>query len=216
MPASVLKLSMISGSFEYDSETSLTAFAEILERSHPVQVTLNTYQSEHDKISLKSIETTDVLLIFTRRIETVGEELDRIRDYCAQGRPVLAIRTASHGFQNWLNFDQEVLGGNYNMHWDHGPKAHVKFETDALDHPLLQGITEFSSSGSLYRNDPIGADTNLLMKAITPQHVEPVTWIRFHNGGRIFYTSMGHQEDFEDANFVRLLSNAVLWCGGKL
>ena len=216
MPATVLKLFMISGSFEYDSETSLTTFARILERIHSIQVTLNNYQSEDDAISFKPIETTDVLLLFTRRVKTVGEELNRIRRYCAQGKPVVAIRTASHGFQNWLTFDQEVLGGNYNMHWDHGPKAHIKFEPGTRDHPLLQGVAEFSSSGSLYRNDPIAKDANLLMKASTQKNVEPVTWTRSHNGGRVFYTSMGHQEDFEESNFIRLLSNAVLWCGGKL
>ena len=126
------------------------------------------------------------------------------------------MRTASHAFQNWLAFDREVLGGNYQMHWEHGPRARVRFEPASEGHPLLEGVAEFRSAGSLYRNTPIATDASLLMSASTDEHDEPVTWTRTHAGGRVFYTSMGHQEDFEEPNFLRLLANAVLWCGGRL
>ena len=46
------------------------------------------------------------------------------------------------------------------------------------------------------------------------QRTEPVAWTRIHNGGRVFYTSLGHQRDFEVEMFLRLLANAVLWAGG--
>ncbi len=54
------------------------------------------------------------------------------------------------------------------------------------------------------------------MSASTPEHDEPVAWTRVHRGGRVFYTSMGHQDDFHDPSFLRLLANAVLWCGGRI
>ena len=212
---SPLKLCMISGSFEYDSEDSLKIFHDYVEREHPVKATLIAYQTEDDDLSLKPLEDTDVLLVFTRRLNTTGEELERFKAYCAQGRPIVGVRTASHAFQNWLGFDKEVLGGNYQMHWPHGPKAQTRFEPDATAHPLVDGVAEFSSTGSLYRNTPIADDTTLLMSASTDEQDEPVTWTRVHRGGRVFYTSIGHQEDFHDDNFLRLLANAVLWCGGR-
>ena len=96
------------------------------------------------------------------------------------------------------------------MHWDHGPRAQVRFEPAAAGHPLLEGVSAFSSAGSLYRITPISADATLLMSASTDEHDEPVTWTRTHRGGRVFYTSMGHQEDFSEPNFLRLLANTVL------
>jgi len=44
---------------------------------------------------------------------------------------------------------------------------------------------------------------------------EPVAWTRIHNGGRIFYTSLGHQQDFSVDHFLTLLTNAILWAGGR-
>ena len=211
-----LKLCMLSGSFEYESESSLTIFRDYVEREHPVRADLIVYSSEDDHQSLSAIEETDVLLVFTRRLNIDGEELERFKDYCREGRPIVGVRTASHAFQNWLAFDSEVLGGNYQMHWEHGPRASVRFEPGSEGHPLLEGVAEFSSSGSLYRNTPIATDASLLMSASTDEHEEPVTWTRTHAGGRVFYTSLGHQEDFEEPNFLRLLANAVLWCGGRI
>ena len=149
-----LRLCMLSGSFEYDSESSLTIFRDYMEREHPVRAGLIVYRSEDDHQSLSAIEETDVLLVFTRRLNVDGEELERFKAYCGEGRPIVGVRTASHAFQNWLDFDREVLGGNYRMHWDHGPRAQVRFEPASEGHPLLEGVEEFSSAGSLYRNTP--------------------------------------------------------------
>ena len=116
-----LKLCMLSGSFEYESESSLTIFRDYMEREHPVRADLIVYRSEDDHKSLAAIEETDVLLVFTRRLNVAGEELERFKAYCREGGPIVGVRTASHSFQNWLGFDREVLGGNYDMHWEHGP-----------------------------------------------------------------------------------------------
>jgi len=53
----------------------------------------------------------------------------------------------------------------------------------------------------------------LLMGTIPGQSAEPIAWL--HNFGerkaRVFYTSLGHPDDFADAGFRRLLLNAVLF-----
>ena len=40
---------------------------------------------------------------------------------------------------------------------------------------------------------------------------EPVAWVREANGRRVFYTSLGHQDDFADAIFLRLVTNGLQW-----
>lgn len=42
---------------------------------------------------------------------------------------------------------------------------------------------------------------------------EPVAWTNIReDGGRVFYTSLGHASDFEEAGFRQLLNNAIAWC----
>ena len=216
MPDNRLKLCMLSGSFEYDSEASLAVFQDYIEKNHPVQATQIIYQSEDDDQSLEPLEDTDVLLVFTRRLNTIGKELDRFKAYCDEGKPIVGVRTASHAYQNWLDFDTDVLGGDYHGHYGAGPIARAEINPGARDHPILQGVSNFDSYGSLYKNPSIAADTTLLLTGKTEEHTEPVAWTRSHRGGRVFYTSLGHQRDFEVEMFLCLLANAVLWAGGQL
>jgi len=208
-----LKLCMISGSFEYDSEISLTIFSDYLERIHKIKPTMIIYKSENDDVSLELIDDTDVLIVFTRRLNTTGRELKRFQDYCTSVKPIIGIRTASHAFQNWLAFDKEVLGGNYQGHYGGGPIARVQINPDNKDHPILNGISDFDSYGSLYKNTPIAENTTLLLTGKTETNFEPVAWL--HKGESVFYTSLGHQKDFEQEIFLQLLANAVYYVAGK-
>ena len=209
-----IRLCMLSGSFEYDSEGSLAIFEEHLRAVGVVECSTVEFESEDDDRSLAPIDDADVLLVFTRRLNTAGRELERFREYCAAGRPVVGVRTASHGFQNWLGFDAEVLGGSYAMHYGAGLLVRVDEAPGVAGHPILEGVAGLVSHGSLYRNTPIADDATLLLTGTTDDATEPVAWTRMNAGGRVFYTSLGHQDDFRDDRFLRLLTNGVLWAGG--
>jgi type 1 glutamine amidotransferase len=57
--------------------------------------------------------------------------------------------------------------------------------------------------------------TALLMGTIPGTEPEPVAWTNQYGKSRIFYTSLGHEDDFKNDNFLRLLANAVEWCLAK-
>lgn len=205
---------MLSGSFEYDSEASLTIFKEFVENHYAIKANLIVYSSEDDDPSLAPLDDADALLVFTRRLNTDGASLRRFQAYCEQGRPIVGVRTASHAYQNWLAFDKDVLGGDYQGHYGHGPITRV--ELGATEHPILKDIPAFDTYGSLYKNPSLRDDTSLLLMGYTDEHSEPVAWTRLHNGGRVCYTSLGHQQDFEVETFLRLLAQSVLWVSGQI
>ena len=210
-----IRVTMLSGSFEYDSEDSLTVLSGYLRENAPIiDTNLIAYASEDDDPSLHALdEDTDVLLVFTRRLTMAGAELERVVQYCAAGKPIVGIRTASHAFQPWLEFDREILGGNYDGHFTAGPVCHV--EKVAADEAVLNGFLPFESHGSLYRTQPLAADARLLLNGCTEDHTEPLAWSRVGDkGGRVFYTSLGHQRDFWELDFLRLIENALLWAAG--
>ena len=202
---------MLSGSFEYDSCDSLTVLRDYLAENAPVDSQILVWQSEDDDVSLEPVDAADVAMVFTRRLNTTGEELERFQRYCAAGRPLIGLRTASHAFQNWLDFDRVVLGGNYQGHYEEGAVTQVHLVDGAEEHPVLMDIMPFEAAGSLYRNTPLAEDTTPLLTGSTGAHTEPVAWTREHEGGRVFYTSLGHPRDFWELDFLRLIENAVMW-----
>jgi type 1 glutamine amidotransferase len=175
----------------------------------------------------------DLLFVSVRRRTPVKEQLDAVRAFLAAGKPLVGIRTASHAFALrpkdkltdpklavWQEFDPEVLGGHYTNHHGNGPVTVVSVAAGAEAHPILKGVAvaNFSSRGSLYKVSPLEKSTTpLLIGTIPGQAPEPVAWTHLYGPkqARVFYTSLGHPEDFQNAEFRRLLVNGVAWALGK-
>ena len=141
----------------------------------------------------------------------LSDQLELIKKYCLAGRPIVGLRTASHAFQKWLEFDHLILGGDYHGHYGSGPMTKVAIARGASDHPILKGVEPFETPTKLYKNPHIADDTNLLLTGTIPEHTEPVAWTREYHGGRVFYTSLGGPEDFEMKVFQTMLVNAIFW-----
>ncbi len=211
--AAPLKVCLVSGAARYKSDASLAAFKTYLETNYEATCTLVKAPDKTHLPGLEALDGCDVALVFARRLEIDGEPLERIKRYCQAGRPLVAVRTASHAFQRWLEFDKLVLGGNYQGHFKEGPTAKVTVVKAAKAHPVLDGVGALASRSSLYRTVPLASDCTLLMTGSTPasKGTQPVTWTRERNSGRVFYTSLGSPEDFANATFRRSLASALFW-----
>jgi type 1 glutamine amidotransferase len=210
-----LRVCFISGSAEYESDKTLPILKKYFEGKHPSECTLISAKSQKDLPGLENLEKCDVAVLFTRRLELQGDQLERIKKYCSAGKPLVGIRTASHGIQSFLEIDKEVFGGNYMNHYKEGPLCDVQFPDDAKKRLILDGVKPFKSKGSLYKNSGLAKDVDVCLYGSIPEHTEPIAWTRMYKDGRIFYTSLGHQKDFEEESFLRLMSNAIVWAAGR-
>jgi len=212
------KVLLISAEHEYKSKETLPAFAkEVLE---PLGFKTQHINSDDVKSipGLEAMDDADVLVLFLRRRELPEEQLAKFKAWFEAGKPVVALRTASHGFQTYLEFDKQVLGGNYHNHWGKGGTVKVEQIPEAKGHPLLRGVKPlpFESNGTLYKVNPLADGTTpLLLGTFQDKPAEPLAWTHSYKGGRIFYTSLGHPDDFQLPQFKTLLKNAVLWAADK-
>jgi len=213
-----LRVHMLSGSGEYKSEQSLRKLKAYLEKHYDAICTLSLGKDKgKDLPDLDKLDQADVLVVFCRRMRLPGDQLRRIKDWCKAGKPVIGIRTASHAFQNWLEFDKIVLGGDYSGHW--GNERNVPAQLEARDHPILRGVEPWVRTSKYYKNPKIAKDATVLVTRLG-KHGEklPLAWARTYEPktpGRAFYTSMGLPEDFDNPNFLRLLANAILWTADR-
>lgn len=207
-----LKVCILSGCETYQSEKSLPPFQEWLEKNYNVRCTRLTMKAVDDLPGLEQLDACDVAFVFIKRMQLKGEQLERFKKYSTSGRPIVAVRTASHAVQTWLEFDREVLGGNYRSHHPVGPVTEIEVTVEAKEHPILNGVELATAGDALYKNDGHAADINVLLRgAIPDQPAEALAWTRQFHGGRIFYTSLGAQDTFEKPAFRRMLANALFW-----
>lgn len=204
---------LVSGEAEYHSSETLPAFKKILELEHGFRCVYLEARGSNDLPGIEALQKADLLILFMRRTTLPEEQLNQFKEYFNSGRPVIGLRTASHAFQNWLEFDALVLGGHYGNHHDKKLEATIRKIKEADSHPILKGIPdEFKTAGSLYRNSPLPAGSRRLLVGTVPgQPEEPVAWTHEYKGARVFYTSLGHPSDFDDPAFRTLLVNAIYW-----
>jgi type 1 glutamine amidotransferase len=181
---------------------------------------------QHDFDGLESaLSQADLLVLSVRRRAPTPSQLQSVREYLNSGRPLVAIRTASHSFdtrgdsppghEQWQGFDETVLGGKYSGHYG-DERIRVRVAEEAKDDPLLRGVTSWESS-KLYQCELQSADARLLLTGERPNgEQQPVAWTnRFGTGSaRILYTSLGIESDFENPAFRRFLRNAIEWALG--
>lgn len=218
------------GEREYKTNETLPVFAKKHLESRGLRCTI-IHADAKDKNNFPGIEalkTADLLFLSVRRRSLPKAQLDLVREYLKSGKPLVGIRTASHPFdtrgkhepgqEEWQGFDPEVLGGNYTGHHGDGPKNVLKPADGAKDHAILSGVdaSKFVGNGSLYKASPLAKTTTpLVIGSIPEKPSEPVAWTNRYGKSRIFYTSLGHWDDFQSPQFNRLLTNAVFWALGK-
>jgi type 1 glutamine amidotransferase/nicotinamidase-related amidase len=223
---------------EYDADKTLADFAHELQTKYDFScefalgVAKPSNAKERDNIAgMEALARADLAVVYVRRRALPPEQMKYLRDYIKAGKPLIGLRTASHafvvrggkpeaGFLEWAEFDPEVLGGNYHGHHGNkgqdGPKTYVWIEPDVKSHPILAGVPqgEIHVPSWLYKTLPLSKTTRTLMMGRVDDRKphEPVAWTNTHSGGgRVFYTSLGHAEDFKLVWFRRMLTNAVFW-----
>jgi len=220
---------ILIGEDEYKTWETLPDFAKknLEWRGWRVSIIQQDAQDKHQFPGLvEALRNADLLFVSTRRRALPREQLDAIRAHLNSGKPLVGIRTASHGFTprgadagrgaSWTTFDPEVLGGNYNNHHGAGPQTTLRAAPGEEKNPLLAGVNldAFTSNASLYKVSPLkGAARSLLTGSIPGQPAEPVAWTHAYgkNQARVFYTSLGHPDDFANRSFRRLLLNGMFW-----
>ncbi len=211
-PATPLKVCLVSASAEYKSHESLAALQKHLEANYAVACTRAFGEDKGKDIpGLEALDAADVMVLFTRRVTLDEDPLARVKRFCAAGKGVVGLRTASHAFQNWLEIDKDLFGGSYKGHYGKDEPAQVLLEEKAKGHPVLAGVKPFGTPGKLYKNPSLAPDVTLLLTGTAGDKREPVAWAREVACGRVVYTSLGVPEDFRDPDFLRLMANAVFW-----
>jgi putative heme-binding domain-containing protein len=192
---------------------------------------------------LEALESADIAIFFVRFLTLPERQLKFIDRYLKSGKPIVGFRTSSHAFAypkdskhyHWNNgFGLKALGVKYEIHL--GGNTTVACNDSTKKHPVLAGINFNKprvAAGTLYLTTP-PSDATVLLNGVGKSkkvgkvnnafgaHVlaetmeEPVAWVwQNEYGGRVFATTLGHWQTFNDARFVRLFLNGICWASGS-
>lgn len=175
---------LIAADQEYRSEQAMPMLAKVLSRHHgfdctvlfgvndkgEVDPTLPVYPKKgeeeafqkHSIPGLEHLASADLVIFFHRLLTLPPDQLEQIVSYLDSGKPILALRTANHGFRGPLpyekdgkrvRFGQDILGGafmNHHGRWQADSTRGTIDEANA-EHPIVQGVEDVWGPTDVYR-----------------------------------------------------------------
>ncbi|HXX93936.1 MAG TPA: ThuA domain-containing protein, partial [Planctomycetota bacterium] len=181
-PGKGRKIVLIAADQEYRSEQSMPMMAKILSTHHGFDCTVLFAVNDRDEVDptmpvypekgkefkqhhipgLEQLAQADLVIFFLRLLTLPMAERQLIVKYVDSGRPILALRTANHGFNaplpykiNGRNVDwgNDVLGGTFLSHHGryHADSTRGILVDEQKGHPILVGVSDIWGNSDVYR-----------------------------------------------------------------
>ncbi|MEN6576716.1 MAG: ThuA domain-containing protein [Phycisphaerales bacterium] len=180
----------VTGDEEYRSEESMPMMAKILATHHGfrciVLFAINKDTGEIDPLTvdniagLRNLERADLMVLFTRFRELPDEQMKYIMDYTNSGKPIIALRTATHPFfyqknkespyakWSWQNkepgfeggYGRQVLGETWISHYgDHQKESTLAYPAEGMENcPILKGVDKVWGPSDVYGLTTLNGD----------------------------------------------------------
>jgi len=185
---------LVAGDDEYRSEESMPMLAKILSNRYGFKTTVlfpiepgtgNIVPNYQNNIpGLEHLETADLMIMLIRFRELPDEQTKYIENFLKAGKPVIGLRTSTHGFayqknktspyakwdwssktEGWeRGFGQRIFGetwvNHHGIHAKEGTRALIDGVKQMNDHPILRGVNDIWGASDVYgiKNLPKEAD----------------------------------------------------------
>jgi uncharacterized protein len=145
-----------------------------------------------------------------------GPRREALQAFLRAGKGVVGVHGASDSHDGWRWYGQ-LIGGRFDHHPAGTPRGRLRVH-DA-DHPATAGLpAEFERVDEWYWFYDFNPTVNLLI-TLDPASIgqrdanpKPIAWTHDVDGGRVFYTAMGHTiESYSDPLFLAHLAGGIRW-----
>lgn len=221
-----IKALVVSGGCCHDYTTQAKLVMESVGRTLPVDWTVVNQggTARESKIPLYAnpdwIEGFDIVV----HNECFGfvDDPDYIRRIVSahrtSGTPAVVTHCSMHSYRNATIDDwREFLGVTSRRHTS---QHRIAVNWTARTHPVVQGLQDgwTTPSDELYVIEKTWPNVTVLATAVSPEEgnpVFPVAWANVFNGARVFGTTLGHQDSWDDPQFQQLLLRGFSWALGR-
>ena len=185
---------------------------------------LTTFTEDSLLINTQTLNEVDVLVFLNTSGDILGEEQEAaLTQYMNHGGGFVGVHVASNTETEWPWFHQ-LIGAQFK---DHPKVQSAKMFVDhSFKHPAVAHLGDtfqivdewynFKESVLPHVNVLLTLDENSYQgEKMGEDH--PIAWYHYYEGGRAFYTGLGHTEEIYDhEDYQKHLVSAINWAGKRL
>jgi len=176
----------------------------------------NVYHSDNSSVitykNLKEIKT----IIFLNTTEEILNDVEQkvMESFIKSGKGFVGVHAAADTEYNWQWYGK-LVGAYYRNH----PEV-MNGKILTINHKITNHLdSEWEIEDEWYNFDYVNYDINILLNLDEDSYIggehpdyHPITWYHEYDGGRSFYTGLGHtKEVYEDERFIKLLEKGILY-----
>lgn len=179
-----------------------------------------TFSEDSNDFTNANLDQYNVLVFLNTSGDIFNEnEKQALQSYMAKGYGFVGIHAASDTEKEWPWFTK-MIGATFKNHPKvQNAKLHIE---KSSSHPAINHLKETEAFKDEWYNflklvdkhvnvlARVDEDTYEGKKMNTKNH--PISWFHHYDGGRVFYTGMGHVEEaYSDQRFEKMIHGAILW-----
>lgn len=240
-PGKGKKIVLVSGDEEYRSEEALPMLGKILSQRHGFTCTVlfsvdpeKGYIDSNNQKNLPGMEAlndADLMIVATRFRTPSEEQMKPFDAYIEAGKPVIGLRTATHGFRGkWSYFGLQILGERWVAHHGGHKREGCRgvIEKANAKHPVLHSVKDVFAPSDVYTVKNLKPEATILLRGAVTKTLDPkseilegkkndpmmpLAWLREYTSpggakGKAFCTTMGAAVDLVSEDARRLIVNA--------
>ncbi|MFP4844963.1 ThuA domain-containing protein [Winogradskyella sp. PE311] len=212
----ILVFSKTEGHYHKSIPTGIDFMTELAQRNN-----WNiSFSKDSNNFKAENLKQYNVLVFLNTSGDLFDENQKKaLKKYMANGNGFVGIHAASNTEMEWPWFT-EMIGATFR---DHPKVQNATLHIDKTsEHPAINHLSDTEVFKDEWYNflKPVAKHVNVLAsldedsyqgkKMNTKNH--PITWYHHYDGGRVFYTGMGHtNEIYQDTRFEKLIKGAILW-----
>lgn len=213
-PAKPMRVVLVAGAESYNTDQAFADLAQYLQREYGMSCEVLRMSADQTQIvGIEKLLEADSAIFHVRRKTLNPEHLAILKKFFASGKGFVALRSTSHGWENWKDFDQQILGAKYGG--PGGGNFGLATGLRLKPHPIWTGVESLETKKDLYRITEVGPDVDVIIEGETKNGKVPVGWTRAHGNAKMFYLALAYQAEMEHPAFRRAIGNALHWVTGR-
>ena len=118
-----------------------------------------------------------------------------------------------HAFYNMrraLNKTRKIL-----PNFAHAALSHLEAAWPGEVLIVTRRAAGYTTKFDMYKYENLASDVTVLIKGTNEKGSMPSAWVRERPNGRVFYLGFGHNEEFENKDYLQMIGDGVIWTAKK-